>query len=145
MASDVVAAFPTLLKEDDCVSTSMGANGEDVRMSPAAREVIPLSIECKNVERLNIWSAIDQCRANAPEGTHPCVVFTRNRSDTYAVVPWPVLLQLYKSIRSKTRGRWLSQSAIDVLREILSVLESAELPHGSEEGDDGETVVPPSP
>ena len=104
VASDVVAAFPTLLKEDDCVSTSMGANGEDVRLSPAAREVLPLSIECKNVERLNIWSAIDQCRTNAPDGTHPCVVFTRNRSDTYAVVPWPVLLELYKSVHCKHRG-----------------------------------------
>ena len=36
------------LKTDDVRSTSSGATGEDVQLSPAAREIWPFKIECKN-------------------------------------------------------------------------------------------------
>ena len=77
----------------------MGAGGEDVQMSTAARRQMPYSIECKNTERLNIWSAIEQCKANAPADATPLVVFKRNRSETYAVVPWAHLVRLRKRLR----------------------------------------------
>ena len=73
----------------------MGAPGEDVRLSPVARECVNLSIECKNVEKLNVWACLQQCEANTKEGATPCLVFTRNRSPTYAVVPWHALLALH--------------------------------------------------
>ena len=95
IAADIVEAFPHL-KADDAVSTSMGAGGEDIRLSTAAREAIPVSIECKCQEKLNVWSCLEQARANAPTGTTPCLVFSRNRCPTYAVVPWDVLLELYR-------------------------------------------------
>ena len=88
VASDIIEAFAHL-KEDDVRSTSMGAGGEDVQLSTAAREAMPYSIECKNTERLNLWSALEQCKANAPAGATPLVVFKRNRSAIHAVVPWP--------------------------------------------------------
>ena len=94
VVADILAAFPSLA-DDDCRSTSMGAGGEDVQLSPAARACIPLSFECKNVEKLNVWQCLEQCQANAPEGATPCLVFSRNRSPTYAVVPWAALLALY--------------------------------------------------
>lgn len=90
----ILDAFPHL-QEDDVVSTSMGCGGEDIRMSPLARETLPLSIEAKCQERLNVWSCLEQCTKNTPQGATPCLVFTRNRAPTYAVVPWDVLLQLY--------------------------------------------------
>ena len=74
----------------------MGAGGEDVQLSPAARLCMPYSVECKNTERLAIWSALEQCRSNAPPGTTPLVVFKRNRSETYAVIPWSHLVQLLR-------------------------------------------------
>ena len=73
-------------------------------MSTAARRQMPYSIECKNTERLNIWSAIEQCKANAPADATPLVVFKRNRSETYAVVPWAHLVRLRKRLRRAGAG-----------------------------------------
>ena len=42
---------------EDIESRSMGAGGEDLIMARAARTKFPHSIECKNVEKLNIWDA----------------------------------------------------------------------------------------
>ena len=94
VVADILQAFPSL-DDDDCRSTSMGAGGEDVQLSPAARARLPLSLECKNVEKINVWQCLQQCAANAPPGATPCLVFSRNRAPTYAVVPWPELLALY--------------------------------------------------
>ena len=62
---------------EDIESRSMGAGGEDLIMSKAARNKFPYSIECKNQEKLNIWSAWDQ--ANANKGVYePLVVIKKN-------------------------------------------------------------------
>lgn len=71
------------LEPDDVRSTSMGAGGEDLLLSPAARRKLPLSIEAKNQERLSIWKAHEQAEANCPEGSAPAVIFKRNYSDVY--------------------------------------------------------------
>ena len=42
---------------EDIESRSMGASGEDLIMARAAREKFPYSIECKNQEKVNVWSA----------------------------------------------------------------------------------------
>ena len=44
---------------EDIESRSMGAGGEDLIMARAAREKFPFSIECKNVEKLNVWEAYE--------------------------------------------------------------------------------------
>lgn len=101
VAASITEAFPHLAP-DDVVSTSMGAGGEDVRMSPVARRALPLSIECKCQERLNVWACLEQARTNAPDGATPCLVFSRNRAPTYAVVPWPLLLDLFRRVHEGT-------------------------------------------
>lgn len=98
VARSIMDAFPEL-GDGDAVSTSMGAGGEDIRMSPAARECVPLSIECKNVEKINIWGCLEQTTRNTPEGAQPCLVFTRNRSPVWAVVPWDLLVDLLRRVR----------------------------------------------
>ena len=75
--------FPTL-EEDDIKSQTMGMTGEDIVLSPAAKKVIPYSFECKNVERLNVWQAIEQAENNCEDIT-PVVVMKRNRTETYVV------------------------------------------------------------
>lgn len=82
------------LQPDDVRSTSMGASGEDLLLSPAARARFPYAVECKNTERLNVWNAIAQAEANAAEGSTPLVVFTRNRAKTYAVLEFDHLLEV---------------------------------------------------
>ena len=60
----------------------MGESGEDIILTPAARDVIPYSFECKNQERLNIWESLKQAEDNCRKYT-PAVVFKRNRTKTY--------------------------------------------------------------
>lgn len=43
----LLKTFPSL-EEDDIKSTSMGAGGEDIQLSPAARKLLPYQIECKS-------------------------------------------------------------------------------------------------
>ena len=75
----------TELEEDDIKVAIMGESGEDIKLSPAARKVIPYSFECKNTERLNLWKAIGQAEDNCEDRT-PTVVVKRNRSKVYAVI-----------------------------------------------------------
>ena len=91
IATELQQAFS--LQPDDVRSTSMGANGEDVLLSSAAREKFPYSIECKNTERLNLWDSWSQAKANAGEHSSLLVVH-KNNSDTLCVLDWKVFLQL---------------------------------------------------
>ena len=87
--------FPNL-EEDDIKSQTMGMTGEDIVLSPAARKVIPYSIECKNVERLNVWQCIKQAEENTKEGCTPILVIKRNQCIPYALLnldKWLELIQ----------------------------------------------------
>lgn len=86
--------FAPSLKEDDIISRSMGAGGEDLILSPAARLIYPISAECKYQENLNIWKAMEQTYANADVHHIPVLFFRRNRSETYAALPASTLLSL---------------------------------------------------
>jgi hypothetical protein len=81
------------LEPDDVRSITMGDSGEDILLSPAARRIFPFSVECKNQEKLNIWSALEQADENSGKHT-PLVVFKRNRTKTYAVLEFDKLLEL---------------------------------------------------
>ena len=52
------------LDKDDLESRPMGSQGEDIIMGKESRTKFPYSIECKNVERLNVWDAYSQAEAN---------------------------------------------------------------------------------
>ena len=73
--------FPSL-RMGDIKTAVMGESGEDIILSPAARDLIPFSFECKNQERLNIWESLSQSEENCKENI-PAVVFKRNRTKTY--------------------------------------------------------------
>lgn len=115
---DVLNAFPHLA-EDDVVSTSMGAPGEDVRLSPLARASLPLSLECKNVEKINVWGCLEQASSNCPAHATPCLVFTRNRSPAYAVVPWETLLDLYARLGRASEGGDMPPRLAALLQELV--------------------------
>lgn len=94
----LLQAAPSL-EPDDIRSTSMGAYGEDILFSPAARRLYPISVECKNVEKINIWEAIDQARDNAGTFT-PVVVFKKNNEEAHVAIP----LKHYIEIVSRSRN-----------------------------------------
>ena len=82
---------------EDIESRSMGAGGEDLIMSKAARTKFPFSIECKNQEKLNIWSAWEQ--ANSNKGIYePLVVIKRNGTTPLVVLDANVFLDYVKGI-----------------------------------------------
>ena len=90
---DLILETFTELEPDDVRSTTMGDSGEDILLSPAARKLFPFSTECKNQEKLNIWSSLEQAEDNA--GKHiPLVVFKRNRSKTYVAMNIDYLMEL---------------------------------------------------
>lgn len=84
------------LEEDDIRSTAMGQSGEDIQFSPLARRYFPWSIECKNVEKLSIWSAIEQARDNNMKENIPMVVFKKNHENTQISLPLEYFLEIYK-------------------------------------------------
>ena len=83
------------LEPDDIKSAVMGDSGEDIQLSPAARKIIPFAFECKNQEKLNIWSSLEQAEENAQSHT-PVLIFKRNRSKTYAVLEIKDFIDLIK-------------------------------------------------
>ena len=90
---DLILEKFTQLEPDDVRSITMGDSGEDILLSPAARRLFPFSVECKNQEKLNIWSSLEQAEGNS--GNHPpLVIFKRNRTKTYAVLEFDELLKL---------------------------------------------------
>ena len=68
-------------QEDDIKAQTMGMPGEDIILSPRARQYIPYSFECKNVERLQFWSAVEQCEDNCKDEVTPAIVIKKNRKD----------------------------------------------------------------
>ena len=84
---------------EDIESRSMGAGGEDLIMSKAARNKFPYSIECKNQEKLNIWAAWEQ--ANGNKGLYePLVVIKKNGIRPLVVVDAENFLDMIKDFNN---------------------------------------------
>ena len=82
------------IHSEDIESRSMGAGGEDLIMARAARLKFPHSIECKNVEKLNIWDAYEQASANSGD-YEPLVVIKKNGKKPLAVVDAEYFINLF--------------------------------------------------
>ena len=80
---------------EDIESRSMGAGGEDLIMARAARQRFPHSIECKNVEKLNIGEAYEQSKANCGD-YEPIVVIKKNHKKPLVVVDAEYFIELFK-------------------------------------------------
>ena len=83
------------LESKDIRSVPMGVSGEDLWMSPKAEEIYPYSVECKNVEKFNVWQAIKQAEIEAKKhGKTPLVAFTKNKEEAYVAIPIKEFLEL---------------------------------------------------
>lgn len=81
----ILEEFPCL-EEDDVLSTSMGANGVDIKLSPAALKKVPLAIECKSLNKMVLYNWYEQSTSNAKKGTEPIVVAKANRKKPLVIV-----------------------------------------------------------
>jgi len=96
----MILSLYKLLEPDDVRSTSMGASGEDVLLSPAARKLFPYSVECKNVEKLNHSSAWDQTVSNA--GDYEPALFTKkNRREVLVTIRAEHFFKLLEKLYEK--------------------------------------------
>jgi len=84
------------LHVEDVKSTSMGAGGEDITLSNAAHQVFPCSVECKNVERVNVWETYKQAEANSGNYEPVCVI-KRNHSKPLVVVDAEYFVRLHNA------------------------------------------------
>ena len=75
--------FPGL-EPDDVKSTSMGAGGEDVLLSPAARKILPYQIECKNKAKHAIYTHYEQAKTHGKY--EPLLIVKQDRKEPLAVV-----------------------------------------------------------
>lgn len=92
---DLEWLFEGILEDGDISNTIMGENGRDIKLSPLAEKYIPYDVECKNVESLKIWDAIDQAKANnKKDGRVPIVVFRKNRTEAWCALPWSEVIRL---------------------------------------------------
>lgn len=88
--------------DEDHIRTAVGAEkGEDLKMSKYAKRLIKLSIECKNMKSMNIWTAIAQSKSNCSSDCDEAVVFKRGdlgSHKTYICVPLDHYLDLRKKL-----------------------------------------------
>ena len=82
----ILALWPKKLLPDDVRSTSMGASGEDVQLSPAARLLFPYSVECKAFKSFAIYKVMDQATENCPKGAEPIAIIKADRRKPLAVI-----------------------------------------------------------
>jgi len=80
---------------EDIESRSMGAGGEDLIMARTARIAFPYSIECKNVEKLNVWEAYKQAKENS-KNYEPLVVMKKNNQKALVVLDAEHFVQIYQ-------------------------------------------------
>ena len=74
------------LEPDDVKSCIMGNNGVDIELSPAARKLIPWSIECKRQEKVSLYAWWEQAKSNCTQGTKPAIILKSNRKDPLVVM-----------------------------------------------------------
>ena len=79
----------------DVKSTSMGAGGEDVQLSPFARSFLPVSVECKSHKSMAVYKLYEQAQENCGE-YEPLLVIKANHKKPLAVVDLDHYINLHK-------------------------------------------------
>ena len=91
----ILKAFPQL-EPDDVLSRSMGAGGEDIMLSPAARKLFPYSVECKSKAAYSFYKDYEQAGANCPKGSEPILIAKANRKKPVVIVDAEYFIDLVR-------------------------------------------------
>lgn len=92
---DKILALFSSLEPDDVRSTSMGASGEDVQLSPAARKLFNFSVECKRYAKIAIYTWYEQAVTNAGK-SQPLLIVRADRKKALAVVDAEFFFEMSK-------------------------------------------------
>jgi hypothetical protein len=80
----ILSLYPQL-HPDDVTTAVGGQNGEDIKLSPAARLLFPFSVECKRIAKIAIYGWYEQAVANAGK-SQPLLIVRGDRKKALAVV-----------------------------------------------------------
>ena len=93
---DEILAHFDELENDDVKSTGMGQSGEDVQLSPAARRLLPWSIEAKARASIAACRFYDQAKEHSEGRYQPVVVMRENCGKALAIVDFQYLLHIMR-------------------------------------------------
>ena len=88
----LVEAFPEL--DGHIKSTTMGESGEDIQLSPTARNTIPYQFECKSRASIAVYRDFSQAQNHGRET--PCLIIKQNASKPLAVIDLEKFIQLIR-------------------------------------------------
>lgn len=83
------------LEEDDIKTAIMGESGEDIKLSPAARKVLPYAIEAKAQEKVSLRQWWEQTKNNAGKYI-PLLITKQSRKEPLVVLSLDDFLNLIK-------------------------------------------------
>ena len=96
------AAFPKLTNSD-VWSTSMGAGGEDIKLSTAAGKLFRYSVECKSLKAFGVYKHLDQATENCPKGAEPFVILKGDRRQPLVLLDAEHFFKIVRSRKWKIR------------------------------------------
>ena len=95
VAGKILAYFPSLTSRD-VTSTSMGANGSDVKLSEVTFKEFPFAIECKNLASIAVYKYFEQAQEHAKkEGGMPMLVIKQNKSQPLVILSLQDFMEHY--------------------------------------------------
>lgn len=83
------------LSPDEVTITANGLNGVDLKVGGESAKRWPFAMECKTVERLNVWDAIKQAKGY---GADWCLTITRNNDGLYAIMDFVTVCKMVKAL-----------------------------------------------
>lgn len=85
------------LEDDDVVSTGMGQSGVDIQLSPQARRLFNLAIECKSVEALSVVKVFcDHYKRYKDQPSLKLLAHKRNRTEPMVTLLWSDFLRMFE-------------------------------------------------
>lgn len=81
------------INEHDIKTAVMGESGMDIKLSSAARDKFGYAVECKKVEKINIWKCYEQATENSQD-LEPLLIFSKNNSKVLVCFEFKHLLSL---------------------------------------------------
>lgn len=93
LCKELLKRFPSL-EAGDITNTSMGCQGEDVKLSPAARKLIPMQFECKSLAKVAVYQHMEQAKTHGL--FDPVVIIKQNHSKPLAVLDAELFFDLLK-------------------------------------------------
>jgi len=88
------------LSTRDVISTGMGQQGEDVRLSEAAFKKFPFSVECKNQAKMKpVYDAHYQAKKQG--AGEPLLIIKMNGEKPLAIIDADYFFKIWKDINGK--------------------------------------------